>query len=423
MKPIPSDNFVLPLLNWYSQHARSLPWRGAHRSLFEQHRSLFERHRSLFERQDPYRVWVSEIMLQQTRVETVIPYFERWMERFPTIAALAAASQQEVLAAWEGLGYYSRARSLQRAAQIVVLEYDGQLPGDVHNLRKLPGVGRYTAGAIASMAFGLDQPALDGNIRRVLARLFNVTEDARSSTGERRLWELAAQHLPPGRAGDYNQALMDLGATQCTPRAPDCPHCPLADSCQARALGVQEQRPVTKPRPAIPHYTVTAAVIQKDGLFLIAQRPEQGLLGGLWEFPGGKVEAGEDLPTCLCREICEELGAEINVGELLGVYRHAFTHFRITLHAFHCTLRTSTKGGLTVRTPLPPPEDQPLAPRPIQAADIRWVKPEELANYPMGKIDRQISKELMILTTISKPASSGRLLSKPASSGRLQGSK
>jgi len=374
----PRPSFALPLLNWYSQHARSLPWRrvdptrGAH---------------------DPYRVWVSEIMLQQTRVETVIPYFERWMERFPTIAALAAASQQEVLAAWEGLGYYSRARSLQRAAQIIVLEYGGQLPGDISKLRKLPGVGRYTAGAIASMAFGLDQPALDGNIRRVLARLFNVTEDARSSTGERRLWELAAQHLPPARAGDYNQALMDLGATLCTPRTPDCPHCPLADSCQAWALGVQEQRPVTKPRPAIPHYTVTAAVIQKDGLFLIAQRPEQGLLGGLWEFPGGKVDPGEELPTCLRREICEELGAEINVGELLGVYRHAYTHFRITLHAFHCTLRTPQERAYR-RTPLPPPEAQPQAPRPIQAADIRWVKPEELVDYPMGKIDRQISKYL-----------------------------
>jgi len=313
------------------------------------------------------------------------------MERFPSIASLAAASLQEVLAVWEGLGYYSRARSLHRAAQIVAADYAGQLPGDVRNLRKLPGIGRYTAGAIASIAFGLDQPALDGNIRRVLSRLFDVAEDIRSSGGERRLWELAEQYLPPGRAGDYNQALMDIGATLCTPRAPDCLHCPLADHCQARALGVQEQRPVVKPRPAIPHYTVTAAVIacpvaqpsdhQQDGpLYLIAQRPAHGLLGGLWEFPGGKVQEGEDLPACLRREICEELGAEIEVGEPLGVYRHAFTHFRITLHAFRCTLIRNE-------------------PRPIEHADIRWVKPEEMERYPMGKIDRQIAIELLALNT------------------------
>ena len=245
------------------------------------------------------------------------------------------------------------------------------------------------------MAFGLDQPALDGNIRRVLSRLFNVTEMARSPAGEKRLWELAAQHLPPGRAADYNQAWMDLGAMVCTPRAPDCPHCPLADTCQARDLGVQEQRPVTRSKPAIPHYTVTAAVIQQDGLLLIAQRPADGLLGGLWEFPGGKVKEGEDLATCLRREIAEELGVEIDVGEPIGVYRHAFTHFRITLHAFHCTLRPSAGAkhdpGAAHASPLPNPE-----PRPIQVADLRWVIPEELAAYPLGKIERQISRQLTL---------------------------
>jgi A/G-specific adenine glycosylase len=356
------EQFVPPLLNWYAQNARSLPWRARGPV-------------------DPYRVWISEIMLQQTQIETVIPYYERWMQRFPTIAALGAASQQEVLTTWEGLGYYNRARSLHRAAQIIIAKYEGQLPGDFDKLQKLPGIGRYTAGAIASIAFGFDQPALDGNMRRVLARLFNVSEDARSSSGLRRLWELAERHLPPGRAGDYNQALMDLGATLCTPRAPGCSLCPLAGYCQARALGVQEQRPVTRSRPAIPHYTVTAAVIhaapnqQSDQRFLIAQRPSDGLLGGLWEFPGGKVQDGEDLPACLRREIREELGTEIEVGALLGVYRHAFTHFRITLHAFRCTLVGDE-------------------PRPIEVADIRWVTPEEMAGYPMGKVDRLIAKEL-----------------------------
>lgn len=316
-------------------------------------------------------------MLQQTRVETVIPYFERWMERFPSILALSRASQQEVLSAWEGLGYYSRARNLHRAAQIVQAEYGGELPHDPATLRRLPGIGRYTAGAIASIAFGLDEPALDGNIRRVLARVFDVTQPARLPAGERRLWELAAQNLPPGRAGEYNQALMDLGARICTPRAPDCPNCPLSGMCQARALGVQEERPVLDAKPAVPHFIVTAAVIERSSQVLITQRPAAGLLGGLWEFPGGKLQPSEDLASCLQREICEELNVKIRVGEPFGVYQHAYTHFRVTLHAFRCTLLNG------------------MQPEPVQVQDLRWVKREELAAFPMGKIDRQIALRLM----------------------------
>lgn len=315
-------------------------------------------------------------MLQQTRVETVIPYYECWMRRFPTISVLASASLQEVLATWEGLGYYGRARNLHRAAQMVMQEYNGVLPEEAQMLRKLPGVGRYTAAAIASIAFGRDEPTLDGNIRRVLSRYFNVTEDARSKAGEQLLWSLAAQYLPSGYAGEYNQALMDLGASLCTPKSPDCPHCPLEDGCQAKALGVQEQRPIHLPKPAIPHHVVTAAVIDRDGQVLIACRPPRGLLGGLWEFPGGKLQDGEDLPSALRREISEELGVEIEVGAPMGIYHHAYTHFRITLHAYQCTLLEGE-------------------PHPIQAVEIRWVSPAELSQYPMGKIDRQISRSLV----------------------------
>jgi A/G-specific adenine glycosylase len=315
-------------------------------------------------------------MLQQTRVETVIPYFERWMRRFPGIEILANASVQELLAVWEGLGYYGRAHNLHKAAQLVIREYHGQLPEEARLLRKLPGIGRYTAGAIASIAFGHDEPTLDGNIRRVLARYFNVSEDARSTIGERELWELAAKYLPPGRAGEYNQAIMDLGASVCTPKNPDCDHCPLQDACQAKALGIQDQRPVLLSKPAIPHHIVTAAVISRRGQVLIACRPPHGLLGGMWEFPGGKQQEGEDLPTCLQREICEELGAEIEVDTQLGVYRHAYTHFRVTLYAFRCTL---LKGE----------------PYPIQPVEVRWVSPTELSQFPMGKIDRQISQTLV----------------------------
>jgi A/G-specific adenine glycosylase len=354
--------FSIRLLNWYAEHARQLPWRGD---------------------PDPYKVWISEMMLQQTRVGTVIPYYLRWIERFPSIPALAAASEQDVLSAWEGLGYYSRARNLHRAAQVMMEKYSGQLPDDVQELQRLPGIGRYTAAAIASIAFGRDEPALDGNIRRVLSRLFDVSLPARSPAGEKRLWELAGAHLPPGRAGDYNQALMDLGASICTPRSPACTRCPLAELCQARLLGVQEERPVMEPKPPIPHHTVAAAVIQKEdgpqGVnILLARRPSHGLLGGLWEFPGGKLQDGEDLPACLKREICEELGVDISVGEQFGVYRHAYTHFRLTLHAFLCTL---TDG----------------APQALEASELRWVMPADLGSYPMGKIDRQIASRLVSL--------------------------
>lgn len=349
-----SNEVTRRLLAWYEVSARRLPWRGVH---------------------DPYAIWVSEIMLQQTRVETVIPYFQRWMERFPNLSALANAPEQEVLRLWEGLGYYSRARNLHKAAQIVVREHGGQLPTSRAELERLPGIGRYTAAAIASIAFGADEATLDGNIRRVLARLFHMDLPARSPEGERRLWQLARQHLPAGRAGDYNQALMDLGATLCTPRTPDCRACPLETLCLARQLGRQEQLPRLERRPSGPHYLVTAAVIQKDGRVLIAQRPAQGLLGGLWEFPGGKVEPGESLQDGLQREIREELGVRIAVGEPLGVFRHAYTHFRVTLHAFHCRIL----------------EGEPSA---LQTADWRWVTPEQLKDFPMGKIDRQIAGRL-----------------------------
>jgi A/G-specific adenine glycosylase len=343
------------ILRWYARHARALPWRGG---------------------TDPYAVWVSEIMLQQTRVETVAPYFARWMERFPSLPDLAAASEQEVLSLWEGLGYYSRARNLHRAARTVVLQFGGQLPRSLDSLRALPGIGRYTAGAIASIAFGVDAAALDGNIRRVLSRLFDVDAPADTPAGEKILWSLAEELLPPGRAGDFNQALMDLGASTCLPKNPRCLLCPLTENCLARQRGVQEQRPVLKPKAEVPHYIVTAAVIRRGEKILLAQRPADGLLGGLWEFPGGKTEPGESLAECLRREIREELGARITVREPFGVYRHAYTHFRITLHAFLCELASGE-------------------PRPLQAAAVVWLSASELAGYPMGKVDRQIARKIV----------------------------
>jgi len=339
------------LLAWYAEHRRDLPWRRT---------------------RDPYHLWVAEVMLQQTQVATVIPYYARFLARFPTAEALAAASLDEVLKAWEGLGYYARARHLHAAARKVAVEFDGQIPDTMEELLSLPGVGRYTAGAILSTAFGQDVPALDGNVRRVLSRIFAVEEDVTRGAGQHRLWALAEDMLPPGRAGDLNQALMDLGATVCTPRAPLCDQCPLAKDCRAHQSGQEERFPIRPQRQAIPHYKVAAGVVwDGEGRFLIAQRPLDGMLGGLWEFPGGKREPDETLEDCLRRELAEELGIEVAVGALLTVVQHAYTHFRITLHAFHCQIVAGQ-------------------PRALGCADWRWVSLDDLPRFAFSAADHQI---------------------------------
>lgn len=344
------------LLDWYDVHRRDLPWR---------------RERT------PYTCWISEMMLQQTRVDTVIPYYERWMKRFPNAASLAEAEEEEVLRLWEGLGYYSRARSLHKAARVLMERHGGEIPADAAALRKLPGIGPYTAGAIVSTAFQLPEAALDGNIRRVYSRLFDVGTPVREPETEKRLWQIAREQLDLSRPGDYNEALMDLGAGICVPGVPDCLICPLREACLACERGTASERPVQKAAPAVPHYEVTAAVIQdaEQGTYLMTRRPAKGLLGGMWEFPGGKREAGESLEECLIREIREELGVRVTVGASVGTYRHAYTHFKVTLHAFRCGI---VEG----------------VPRPLAADGLRWVTREEMESLPMGKIDRAISRDI-----------------------------
>lgn len=316
---------------------------------------------------DSYAVWVSEIMLQQTRVETVIPYFEKWMKLFPNVNTLAKASERDVLNAWEGLGYYSRARNLHKAAKIVASKFNGQLPRDLTELRSLPGIGRYTVGAIASMAFGMDEPTLDGNLRRVFSRLFDVEEFADSPMGDKTLWELAAQNLPKGQAGDYNQALMDLGATICVPKNPRCVLCPLMKVCAARKNGTQDLRPVLKPKKVVPQYSHAAAVIVNRGRVLLAQRAPDGLLGGMWEFPNARVDA--DPAKELTKVINATYRLKIKKKEALGVIQHVYTHFKVTVHAFRCDYAPIPKNKI-----------------------LKWVRLAKLDDYPMGKVDRQIAQ-------------------------------
>ena len=348
--------FAARLLLWYAKHKRDLPWRrDAH---------------------DPYRVWISETLLQQTQVATVIPYYHRFLNRFPNVRALAAAPLDDVLKAWEGAGYYARARNMHRAAQEIVARFGGKIPETVEELLTLPGIGRYTAGAIASIAFNHAAPILDGNVTRVLCRYFDISGDPKSGTTQRELWRLAEVLLPRGRASQFNQGLMDLGATICTPHSPNCAACPIRLGCAARRLGIQEQLPAKTKKKPLPHHQIAVGVIWKRGKILIAKRFAKDLLGGLWEFPGGHQEPGESLAECVGREIREEVDLTVEVEKEFAAVDHAYSHFSITLHAFHCRWLQGR-------------------PRAIGCSEWQWVSPRELAHYAFPAANRKIFPRLL----------------------------
>jgi len=309
------------LLRWFRTAARPMAWR---------------------ETRDPYRIWVSEIMLQQTRVAAVAPYYERFLLKFPDLRSLARAPLDDVLKAWEGLGYYSRARNLHRAAGIVVARHGGMVPPTVEELEALPGIGRSTAGAIAAIAFGEDVPILDANARRVVARLFAVEGDARSAEVERLLWKRSAGLVRKGKGRDTALAVMDLGAVVCLPKAPRCRECPLRSRCSSSLRGLQDAIPPKRARKTIPHHDVVAAVFRrKDGALFLMRRPADGLLGGLWAFPSERRDPGETLEDALRRSLREKLQVRAVIQREVGAVRHAYTHYRITLHGFLC----ETSGG------------------------------------------------------------------------------
>ena len=377
------------LLPWFAANARDLPWR---------------------KNRTPYRVWVAEIMLQQTRVDTVIDYYRRWMKAFPSWRALARAPQADVLKAWEGLGYYSRARNLHAAAKIITDDYNGRLKNvdatpssrffasgtcaakggnatgasRLHFLKQFPGIGDYTASAIASLAFNEDAAVVDGNVIRVLCRLFAYGGDTKSATGKKKMQAWADELMVKGRAGEFNEAMMELGALVCLPKNPKCrrssqlrdTECPMQKSCAAFAKGTPGNYPVMKKKKKVPHIVVGAAVtMNRKGEVLIAQRKQTDMLGGLWEFPGGKLEDDETIEECIARELKEELGINVEVGDFFMTVKHAYSHFTMTMHVY----RTKIISG---------------RPRPIDCADYAWVKPASLLAYAYSKADLHVVAKL-----------------------------
>ena len=334
------------LLRWYDAHRRDLPWRRD---------------------ADPYRVWLSEIMLQQTRVEFVRAYFERWLERFPTLQSLAAAPLDDVLKMWEGLGYYSRARNLHRAVREVAERWGGQVPADPESFRALPGVGRYTAGAVMSIAFGRPEPVVDGNVRRVFARW---TDDP--APADPALWKLAGELVPGERPGDLNQALMELGATVCVPRNPRCGECPVRPFCAAFAAGTQNQRPQPKKSRPLPHEDTAVAVVEHAGKLLLVRRPVDARLGGMWAFPAAVRVRSESVASCAERAVRDGLGVKVCAGAEIGLVEHGFTHVRVTYRAVRC----GWVGGEM---------------RPLRYDAWAWAAPAELNGYALPVAQRRIA--------------------------------
>jgi A/G-specific adenine glycosylase len=357
------------LLAWFDANRRDLPWRRS---------------------RDPYPIWVSEVMLQQTQVATVIPYFERFLRRFPTFGDLAAADEKDVLLLWEGLGYYRRARDLHKAARRLAAEHAGEIPNDPKRLQDLPGFGRYTCNAVLSQAFDRRLPILEANSQRVLARLLGCEDDPRQGRTRTYLWEKAEQLLPKRRVGDFNQAMMELGALVCTPTSPRCSTCPLATCCEAKASGTQDRIPPRRRQSDVTEVNEAAIIVWKKNRVLLVLRPAAGQWAGLWEFPRGPIRTGESPKRAALRWLRKSTNIEGAVPRELTTLRHGITRYRITLKCFDAEFASGRfRSSFYVRG--------------------RWLKPAELANYPVSAPQRRLVKTLANRThrvaTVSAAAS------------------
>ena len=343
-------DWVTRLLDWFAQHQRRMPWRDDCR---------------------PYYVWLSEVMLQQTQVDTVIPYFERFVRAFPDITALAAADQQEVLKLWEGLGYYSRARNLHKTARILAARYGGELPEDAGTLSALPGFGPYTTAAVGSIAFGHPVAAVDGNVLRVFCRFWGIDTDIRQPQLRKELQDRLTPFIASATPSAFNQAMMEVGALVCRPRAPRCGDCPLKGDCVAYQTGRTNELPVKGARKRVPHYQIVVGVVWKDGTFLLSRRRQNQMLGGLWVFPGARLKDGETPPETLSREIRADTGLYVRVGHPYCRVEHGYTHFRITLTAYRCEWRSGE-------------------PEALASDEVRWVRLQDIHAYPLPKVNHKV---------------------------------
>jgi A/G-specific adenine glycosylase len=344
----------IPLLRWYDRTRRELPWR---------------------ETSDPYAIWVSEVMLQQTQVKTVIPYFQRWLARFPGVRELSRADEADVLHAWQGLGYYSRARALKRAAEVVVERHGGRLPSKATELTALPGIGPYSAGAIASIAYGERVPVVDGNVIRVLTRLYALRGDPAKAPLKHELWRRADELVPADRPGDHNQALMELGATVCVPEKPRCADCPLAKHCRGFSAGVAAELPELAARPKPTQLRMAAAVLKRRGRVAVVQLPPSApRWAGMWLFPVVELRSGEAAERGAERALLEEIGVRASAEHQLGTVRHSVTRYRITLEVYECRALGAgarASGALT-----------------------RWATAADLAGLAMPAAHRRIARWL-----------------------------
>ncbi|MEO9885011.1 MAG: A/G-specific adenine glycosylase [Balneola sp.] len=356
MAELTNSEFTVKILSWYQDNKRAMPWR---------------------DEKDPYKIWISEIMLQQTRVDQAWPYFENFIKLFPTVFDLAKADQQQVLKAWEGLGYYSRARNLHAASKMIVEDFDGKLPETYDEIIKLKGIGPYTAAAITSIAFGKPNAVVDGNVIRVITRYYGIEDDIRSSRTTKQVQELVNELISVQKPADFNQAMMELGATVCSPHNPDCLNCPIQSGCVATKIAKTNTIPYKSKAKKKPHKVIGVGIIEReDGKLLIALRPENAMLGGLWEFPGGKQEKKETIQQTVERELEEELGVEVHAYKEFMTLKHTYSHFSITMHAYLCKLISG-------------------APKPKSSQEIRWVEKSELTEYPFPKANKVLTERLV----------------------------
>lgn len=348
------SGFVVKLLRWFNANQRSMPWR---------------------ETKDPYKIWLSEVMLQQTQVDTVIPYYNRFIEQYPDPESLASAQDDDVLKLWEGLGYYRRCHNFIQAVRDVNTHYGGKVPDEPERFKQLPGVGDYTTAAVMSIAYNHVLPVVDGNVIRVITRFYTISDDVGKAATKKSILDRMTRLIPENTPGDFNQAVMELGAIVCTPKNPRCEECPVSEYCGAFQTQTTALYPVISKKQKIPEYQVILGLIMRAGKFLIQRRPDIGHLAGLWELPGGKIFENETPEQTLNRKCREELDLQIQVHEKLATASHVYSHFKIHVSVFLCDAGDQKE-------------------RPLKNQMLKWISSEEIASYAFPSVNHKLFEKI-----------------------------